>query len=203
VVSEPIWRLPADIDRLVQAVYAGDPFAEEDRPEFLATLDKALGVHYAENQKQRQLAIDAAINAEAEPQNAYQQNPRANEEREEGGTPVVTRLGDDSLTTVPVLVADDGWRLFASDPPFDPARVLDDALARRIFARQVRISRKGLLHALLALPLPKGFDEHPLLRHLHPLPLTDGVAEIAGLWVRLDPELGLVYEPLSSASEAA
>ena len=143
VLREPLWRLPEDIDRLVQAVYSQDPFEEEDRPELLATLDKALGDHYAKVQTQRQQAINAAIDAEAEPQNAYNQKPRANEEREGGGTPVVTRLGDDSLTAVPVLVADDGWRLLASDAPFDPETVPDDALARRIFARQVRISPQG------------------------------------------------------------
>jgi CRISPR-associated endonuclease/helicase Cas3 len=202
-LREPLWRLPEDIDRLVQAVYSEDPFQEEDRPEFLATLDKALGDHYAKVQTQRQQAIYAAIDAEDEPQNAYNQKPRANEEREAGGIPVVTRLGDDSLTAVPVLVADDGWRLFASDLPFNPGAVLDDALARRIFARQVRISRKGVLHPLLALPLPKGFDEHPLLRHLRPLPLRDGAAEFGRLRVRLDPELGIVYEPLSHSQEAA
>jgi len=200
-LREPVWRLPEDIDRLVQAVYSQDPFEEEDRAELLATLDKALGNHYAEVQDQRQLAIHAAINAEAEPQNAYDK-PRANEEREAGGTPVVTRLGDNSLTAVPVLVADDGWRLFASDAPFNPEMVLDDALARRIFARQVRISKKGVLHALLALPTQKGFDEHPLLRHLKPLPLRDGAAELGGLRVRLDLELGIVYEPLLPSPEA-
>jgi CRISPR-associated endonuclease/helicase Cas3 len=202
-LREPLWRLPEDIDRLVQDVYSRDPFEEEDRPELLATLDRALGDHYAEIQKQRQRAIDVAIDAEAEPQTAYQQHPRANEEREAGGVPVVTRLGDDSLTAVPVLVADDGWRLFATDPPFDPGALLDDGLARRIFARQVRISRKGVLHALLALPPPKAFDEHPLLRHLRPLPLREGAAELGRLRVRLDPDLGIVYESLSSSQEVA
>ncbi|TCT22985.1 CRISPR-associated helicase Cas3' [Thiobaca trueperi] len=202
-LREPLWRLPEDIDRLVQAVYSGDPFEEEDRPDFLATLDKALGEHYAKIQTQRQQAINAAIDADAEPQNAYNQKPRANEERDGGGTPVVTRLGDDSLTVIPVLVADDGWRLLPNDPPFNPEMVPDDALARRIFGRQVRISRKGVLHALLALPLPKGFDEHPLLRHLRPLPLHDGVADIGGIRVILDPELGIVYKPLSPDTEAA
>jgi len=202
VLREPLWRLPQDIDRLVQAVYSQDPFEEEDRPDLLATLDRALGEHYAKVQTQRQQAINAAIDAEAEPQNAYQQQPRANEERDGGGTPIVTRLGDDSLTVVPVLVADDGWRLLPTDPSFDPAAIPDDALARRIYSRQVRISRKGVLHAILAQPAQKGFDEHPLLRHLRPLPLCAGTAEIGGVLVRLDPELGIVYEPLSSPEPA-
>jgi CRISPR-associated endonuclease/helicase Cas3 len=203
VLREPLWRLPQDIDRLVQAVYSQDPFEEEDRPDLLATLDRALGEHYAKVQTQRQQAINAAIDAEAEPQNAYQQQPRANEERDGGGTSIVTRLGDDSLTVVPVLIADDGWRLLPTDSPFDPTAIPDDSLARRIYSRQVRISRKGVLHALLTQAAPKGFDEHPLLRHLRPLPLCGGVAEIGGVLVRLDPDLGIVYESLAPNPEPA
>ena len=74
--------------------------------------------------------------------------------------------------------------------------VPDDALARRIFARHVRIARTGVFHALLALPLPKGFDEHLLLRHLRPLPRRDGAAEFGRLRVRLDPELVIRLHPL-------
>ncbi len=203
VLREPLWRLPQDIDRLVQAVYSQDPFEEEDRPELLATLDSALAEHYAKVQTQRQQAINAAIDAGAEPQNPYQQQPRANEERDGGGIAIVTRLGDDSLIAVPVLIAEDGWRLLPSDPPFDPTAIPDDALARRIYSRQVRISRKGVLHALLTQTPPKGFDEHPLLRHLRPLPLCHGSAEIGGVLVRLDPELGILYEPLSPSTEPA
>lgn len=203
VLREPLWRLPTDIDRLVQAVYSEDPFEEEDRPELLATLDKALGEHYGILQTQRQQAFNVAIDAEDEPQTAYQGKPRASEEQGQGGIPVVTRLGEESLVAVPVLISDDGWRLLASDQPFDPEAVPDDALARRIFTRQIRISRKGVLHALIAERLPKGFDEHPLLRHLRPLPLCDGVAEIGGVRLRLDPELGLVYEPLTTLPESA
>lgn len=201
-LRESFWHLPEDIDRLVQAVYSADPFEEEDRPEFLATLDKALGEHYAEVREHRQLAINAAIDARKEPQYAYPPKRCAADEREDGVKSVSTRLGEDNLTAVPVLVANDGWQLLATDPPFDPGIAPDDTLARRIFARQIRISRKGLLHALLALPFPKGFEEHPLLRHLRPLPLYDGIAEIGGVRVRLDPELGLVYESPSATPEA-
>lgn len=203
VLREPLWRLPTDIDRLVQAVYSQDPFEEEDRPELLATLDKALGEHYGVLQTQRQQAANVAIDAEDEPQTAYQGKPRASEEQGEGGIPVVTRLGEQSLVAVPVLVSDEGWRLLPGDQPFDPDVVPDDSLAKRIYSRQIRMSRKGVLHALIAERLPKGFDEHPLLRHLRPLPLCDGVAEIGGVRLLLDPELGLVYESLTRRPESA
>lgn len=200
---EPVWNLPTDIDRLVQAVYSQDPFEEEDRPELVATLDKALGEHYAKVQEQRQMAFNVAINAEDEPQSAYQQKPRADEDGAAMGVAVVTRLGQDSLSVVPVYASGNGWRLLPTDTPFDPDQTVDDDLARRIFARQVRVSRKGLVQALRAEPTPKSFDEHPLLRNLNPLVLEAGETEIGPLCVRLDRELGLVYETLPQPTEGA
>jgi CRISPR-associated endonuclease/helicase Cas3 len=201
--AEPVWNLPSDIDRLVQAVYSHDPFVEEDRPELMATLDRALGDHYAKLQEQRQLALNVAIHAEDEPQSAYQQKPRADEDCAGTGIAVVTRLGQDSITIVPVHASDDGWRLLATDTPFDPREVPDDGLARRIFARQLRVSRKGLVQTLRAEPAPPVFDEHPLLRNIKPLELRAGEAKFGSLLVRLDPQLGLVYETPPQRPEGA
>lgn len=197
--KEATWQLPEDIDRLVQAVYAHDAFEEEERAEFVKKLDFALGQHLATVQEQRQRAINVALDSEAEPQNAYTNKPRANEEGEGEGLRVVTRLGDDSLIVVPVLESDEGWRLFAKDEPFDPHAVLSDELARRIYRRQVRLSRKDVLLALAAQPAPAGFESHPLLRNLKPLRLPDGVATFGRLRVRLDPELGITYQTMEDA----
>ncbi len=190
----PIWRLPEDIDRLVQAVYAGDPFAAEDREEYLKTLDQALGTHLARVQEQRRQAMNVALDAEAELSNAYVATPRANEEGEGDGLRVVTRLGEDSLTVVPILANDEGWRLFATDAAFDANAEPGPTLAQNIYRRQVRLSRKDLVKALRAQPIPKAFESHPLLRNLHPLIFSDGFADFDRLRVRLDHELGITYE---------
>lgn len=192
--AEQTWRLPEDIDRLVQAIYANDPFAAEEREEYLKTLDQALGEHLARVQEQRQHAMNVALDAEAELSNAYVSKPRANEEGEGDGLRVVTRLGEDSLTVVPILASDEGWRLFATDAPFNPNTEPGPALAQYIHRRQVRLSRKDLVKALLAQPIPKAFELHPLLRNLRPLIFTDGSADFDRLRVHLDPELGITYE---------
>lgn len=192
--SETTWNLPADIDRLVQAVYANDPFEAEDREDYLKTLDQALGKHLAIVQEQRQHARNVALDAEADPANAYLSKPRANEQGEGEGRQVVTRLGQQSLSVVPLLASEDGWRLVAGEAPFDPKVEPDAALARRIYSRQLRVSRNDLVKALLAQPVAIAFESHPLLRNLRPLLLVGGVADFERLRVRLDPELGLVYE---------
>jgi CRISPR-associated endonuclease/helicase Cas3 len=192
------WHLPADIDRLVQAVYGGEA-AELDVPEgFVRQLDVALGSHLAELQRQRQLARNVAIDARAEPQNAYADKPRANEEGDGDGIRVTTRLGDDSVSVVPILEDASGWRLLPEDEPFDPALEIADELAHRIVRRQVRLSRKDVLQALAAVPLPGGFEAHPLLRNLRPLRLRDGVADFGRLRVRLDQEIGVIYESVEA-----
>ena len=192
--GEVRWRLPEDIDRLVQAVYGQDDIDGEERVDFIKTLDDAFAEHVATIQRQRQLAVNVAIDAEAEPQNAYVDTPRANEEGEGEGRQVVTRLGSESLTVVPVHVNAEGWRLLPDDNPFQPDATMDDELARRIVRRQMRISRRDIVLALATTPTPTGFANHPALRHLHPLELHDGWAEFGPLRVTLDPELGLVYE---------
>lgn len=192
--AKSVWRLPEDIDHLVQAVYANDPFAAEDREEYLKTLDQALGTHLALVQTQRRQAMNVTLDAETELSDAYVAAPRANEDGEDDGLRVVTRLGEDSLTVVPILANDEGWRVFATDAPFDPNAELGPTLAHCIYRRQVRLSRKDLLKVLRAQPIPKAFDSHPLLRNLHPLIFRDGIADFDPLRVRLDPELGIVFE---------
>jgi CRISPR-associated endonuclease/helicase Cas3 len=201
--SESVWQLPEDIDRLVQAVYSHEPFAEEDRAEFLRSLDDALGKHLAALQEHRQRAINVAVDAEAEPHSAYTSKPRGAEEGEGLGLRAVTRLGDDSITVVPVLEGDDGWRLLVEDDPFDPQVIPDDALARRIYQRQVRLGRKGIMLALVGQPGPVGFEGHPLLKDLKALRLRNGVACFEQLKVRLDPELGITYETPKNEREGA
>ena len=196
--KEAVWRLPQDIDRLVQAVYGGEPFEEEAREDFVKKLDRALGEHLAETQKQRQQSINVSLDAASEPQNAYTNKPRVNEEGEGDGLPVVTRLGENSLSVVPVHLDYNGWRLLPGEPSFDPQAEIDDELARRLFQRQVRLSRKDLVIALAGQRVPSGFESHPLLRHLKPLLLTDGKADFGKLRVRIDAELGIIYETLEA-----
>ena len=184
----------------MQAVYANDPLEAEDREEYLKTLDQALGFHLALVQEQRRHAMNVALDAEAELSNAYLSTPRANEESEGDGLQVVTRLGENSLTVVPVWASEDGWRLLPGEPPFDPNAEPTHALAHRIYRRQLRLSRKDLVKALLTQPQPKGFELHPLLRNLRPLVLMDGIAVFERLRVCLDPELGITYESTKSTT---
>ncbi|MNQ72519.1 CRISPR-associated endonuclease/helicase Cas3 [compost metagenome] len=189
-------QLPRDIDRLVQAVYGEDQLpadlSEADRA-FIE--DGAYGGHLGKRQTEQMMARNVAIDPEAEPQNAYLQKCRGYEEGEEGlGLPNYTRLGEDSISLIPVHVVAGGWSLTPDGDAFDPAQLLPDVLAKKLYARQLKTSRKALVKHFQAEDAPRAFAEHPLLRHLKPLRLTDGCMQVGQLTVRLDDELGLLYQ---------
>lgn len=95
-----------------------------------------------------------------------------------------TRLDADSVIAVP---------LFQEDA-FAPATEPDFAFSRRWFMRAVSITRKNVVKQLKAIGVPEGWKKSPLLRNCYLLKL-----DAAGRWiedhtVRLDDDLGLVYE---------
>jgi CRISPR-associated endonuclease/helicase Cas3 len=193
---EDVLQFPADIDRLVQAVYDDNHSLpsglSEDAVAFIE--NKAYGAHLGKLQTERQLAMNAAIDPADEPQNAYLEKPRGNEEGDGIGIPNRTRLGDDSIALVPVHIVGGGWNCYPDGDPFDPSLPLTDALAKSLSARQLKLSRKDIVVHFSAQEVPASFGDHPLLRHLRPLPFEGGIARVGSLRLRLDKDLGLVYE---------
>lgn len=202
LTREGVLDLPADIDRLVQAVYGDAPLPddlEEAARNFIET--ESYGKYLARVQKERRESFNIAIDPHAEPQSAYAGKPRGNEEGEGDGLENKTRLGRESITLVPVDANDGDWRVHAGDPSFHPDRTLDDATARRLYNRQLKVSRPAVVRHFKSRELPAAFAEHALLKHCHPLPLMQGRYEHGSLHLRLDCELGLVYEPADGVSE--
>jgi len=193
--QESVWHLPGDIDRLVQCVYGG-----EDLPDAVGDILPEgteiwrHGDHLARVQNERLQAHHAAIDPASEPQNAWASKPRGNEEGDGLGIQNRTRLGDDALAVVPIHVSADGWRMHPTDPPFSPDAAIGDALAQRILGRQVRLANKAVVSGLSQVEVPERFAEHPLLRNLKPLAITEGFAEVGRIRIRLDHTLGIVYE---------
>lgn len=202
VSKELVWHLPHDIDRLVQKVYGNEPLPEDFSEEIINKIEiEAKGKFLAQNQMESLLASHAAIDAGSEPHNAYLSKPRGNEEGDGLGIRPVTRLGNESITAIPVFVSKEGWRLDPQQAPFDPSNIPDDELVKRIYQRQVKLSRKDVVLELLKVKTPEGFANHPLLQHARPLILTEKGMQIGKLRVCLDAELGITYETNSSPME--
>lgn len=195
LLREPVWRLPADIDRLVQAVYAPWPELDHVPDEVRTRIEDVCRVeHKAEAQFQQNLAKQLAIDPRAEPDAAYIDKPHGGDEDDTLALRNRTRLGDDSVTVIPLWVDADGlWRIHPDDAPFDPQQVVSHALARQLLARQLTLSRKALTAHLKAQPAYPALAEHPLLTQSQPLLLVDGVCRVGKLEVSLDAELGVCY----------
>ncbi len=188
-------QLPGDIDRLVQRVYDDDsalpPELEEGIRQFIEV--EAKGQYLAHKTDQSQRARNVGVDCEDEPQSAYDGKRRGNEEGEGQGLVNQTRLGEDSITLIPLHQLAGGWSLQPDGEPFDPQQPLPPALARQLYARQLKCSRKALVAHCRQQPLPPAFTESPLLGNAYPLLLQDGSCQLGKLLVQLDPELGLLY----------
>lgn len=201
LTQESTLQLPQDIDRLVQAVYDIDT----PLPEGLQTAVQdfieisSYGAYVAGIHKQRTESRLVAIDPADVPEDAYAHKPRGHEEEEGGiGLENRTRQGQEAVTLVPVAVLPDGrWQVRAGGPLFAPDQALDDATARALYARQLKVSRVAVVKHIQAQQPPAAFSGHPLLKYLQPLPLRDGRCAIGRLQLCLDEALGLVYEQVA------
>ena len=190
--------LPQDIDALVQAVYS-DGALPGDLPDAAAPmLVKARKKAQEERSRHAQLAEENAVRDGTDRPfthaGAYRTFQDADEDDPKGESiTALTRLGQLSVSAVAVHVDEKGnWRLSPEDAPFSPTQTPDDALARRIWGRQVRLSRYGVCRALMSCR-PQAWHRHPLLRGLTVMELRDGRIELGNTMVTLSKELGLIY----------
>jgi CRISPR-associated endonuclease/helicase Cas3 len=177
--------LPDEIDDLVQAVYE----EQVEMPESLQQrLEEALVSEEGESFARKVQANRAIIGL---PDDASWNDPsmyiKADED-EPGLHPALvaqTRLGEPSVLAIPMFPAD-GFR---------PEVEQNLAQSKSWFLRAMSLSRKGVVRTLQTQGVPQGWDKSPLLRNCYPLLLDQ-----QGRWtqdeaVRLDNDLGLLYEP--------
>ncbi|WP_447527611.1 CRISPR-associated helicase Cas3' [Vreelandella sp. TE19] len=184
-------ELPTDIDTLVQHVYSFPDLPTSISEQIRDFLEiESYGAHLGVEKGKHQLAIDISLDPEDEPARAYQNKPFGGDDEE--GVRNVTRLGPESVSLVPVDVIHDAWTV--DGIIIDPTQVPSDDVARRLYARQLRVSRKAVVLHCQQTEKPAAFADHPLLRHLHPVPMAEGRCELGKQLIYLDPDLGLVYE---------
>jgi CRISPR-associated endonuclease/helicase Cas3 len=192
---ESLWCLPLDIDRLVQAVYAKEPdLGDIDADQQMRIVETARIEKKAADNCARQMALNIALDAGEEVCTAYNGKPHGSDEDDCYGLRNRTRIGEDSVTVVPVHEDDAGlWHVRENSPGVDRHAAASDELARQLFARQLKLSRRAVSAALKVQPQPVLFSKHPLLAHLRPLPLRAGRCRCGKQVLHLDPELGLCY----------
>ena len=177
--------LPDEIDVLVQAVYE----EQEDVPASLQErLEKAFTAEEGEGIAHKIQANQAVIGF---PDDASWNDPARfvlYDEDEPGVHRTLmaqTRLGEDSVVAIPLWL-DNGF-LPEVTPDFDQAK--------RWFMGALSLSRKGVVMKLKQMGVPEGWKKSPLLRNCFPLVLNAEGRWTEDATVRLDDDLGLVYEP--------
>ena len=182
--NRPHLTLPDEIDLLVQAVYD----EKVAIPEFLQTrLDQAVIAAEGDACAHKFQAHRAIIGS---PHDASWNDPSRfvlYDEDQPGIHRTLlarTRLGEESLVVIPIFETD----------RFNPAHAPAFNQARHFFMRAVSLSRKRVVTKLRHMGIPPGWQQVALLRNCYPMLLdTDGRwKEDSG--IRLDNDLGVVYD---------
>ncbi|MDO8369810.1 MAG: CRISPR-associated helicase Cas3' [Candidatus Nitrotoga sp.] len=175
--------LPDEIDTLVQDVY-------EERVPIPIFLEERMNVAVLAEGKSithRQQANMAIIGFPDDGSWKEVKHEKADDD-EPGLHPTLvaqTRIGEPSVVAIALFPGD----VFALE------KLPDFAQAKTWFMRAVSLSRKDVVKKLQKRGVPEGWKKSPLLRNCFPLTL-----DAQGRWtedakVRLDNDLGLVYEP--------
>ena len=188
-------RMPHDIDVLVQQAYSPAPLAGLP-PDLAARLAIAKTQSDARSAEQSARAARSIVDA-SRPLDAAYSVRDLDAFGDEEALSAMTRDGEDSVAAVPVFETDRGWSLSPGGPASWPDVEPSYNDARQIYMRQVRLSNKAVVMALVKEPVPKGWLKSPLLRNLRPLLLTPDLWTRGSTQVHLDPELGIVIERAS------
>ena len=176
--------IPDEIDCLVQDVYEDKEIIPDFLKERISKAANAEGETIAERQQANMAIIglpdDASWNDQARFVLYDEDEPGVHRT-----LMAQTRLGEDSIVAIPIL-QEDGFRS-EKTPDFDQAK--------QWFMRAVSLSHKGVVHKMKALGVPEGWKKSPLLRNCFPLVLNTEGRWTENATVRLDDDLGIVYEP--------
>ncbi len=179
--------LPDEIDTLVQNVYeeqiAVPEFLEERMNKAVRAEGEAIAQRQQANMAIMGLPDDASWNDPAKYVLYDEDEPGVHRT-----LMAQTRLGEDSVVVIPL------WPEEGSGSETAP----DFVQSKAWFLRAVSLSRKGVVQQLRKLGVPEGWKESSLLRTCFPLRLNADGRWTEDATVRLDEDLGLVYEAKES-----
>jgi len=182
--DKDILVIPDDIDDMVCTVYEGDieiPASIQDR------YDKAEIEARGETLAHTNIADQAIIGFSDDASwNDPSRYVKSDEEEPGLNTTLVaqTRLGEQTITAIPI------W----SGDSLNASSNVTAELSKSLYLRSISISRKAVVMKLMAIGVPEGWKQSPLLRNSVPLRLDENGAWIADTRVLLDDHLGLVYQ---------
>ena len=205
LMRTPVIKLPGDIDTLVQSVY-GDGVYDWIAPDMSARLDEAHAEMIAHQRDQASRALTALVRADLPFADAYGARSLAADGSEEELS-AATRDGEQSVAIVPLFRVPGGLALHPGAEPIAGIENPTPETARRLYGRQVRLSRKDVVWHLLSAAhrdTPEGWHRSAPLRGLQALILSPEIqtksavvafsARTGRTRILLDDEIGVVFE---------
>lgn len=191
-------HLPADIDSLVQEVYAPPEGADVVPPADLRErLARAQAKMEKNNEARQRAAIQRLIRPPSHPDNILESFDVDLEEETPSVHEALRALTRQGLSLeVACLYGTPGKPALDPDgrEPVSLSAVPDEPTVKCILRRSLRLSHAGLVHALLAMDVPAGWRKSPFLRHHRPLVFEDGVSNMGEWRLVLDSQVGLIIE---------
>lgn len=181
-------HLPTDIDPLVRAVYEDEVLIPEVIAARMARASaEGEGAAIAHKQEAHLAVIglpdDASWNDPARYVLYDEDTPGVHPQLR-----ARTRLGRESVTVIPLQPGD----------AFDPTKAPDYGVARAWYLRSVSLSRPSVVREVKRGGVPQGWETTPLLRGCYPMVLTDSGRWASAPAIRLDADLGVVYEKMET-----
>lgn len=196
-------QLPDAIDPLVQHVYGDEPPRRSDE-RFVSQHQAARDEWQADMARMSELAAQAALPKPLDWPAGLAPSRMNDDDAVEGLARFGTRLGEESVSVIPVFQSDDDFRVWPDTPGWPLGTSVPRHLAQRLGQRHMRVSHRRLVPHLRAALLLLGWDAQPALVGHRPLLLdSEGFAEIAGTAIRLDPAFGLLIGASAQATVPA
>jgi CRISPR-associated endonuclease/helicase Cas3 len=187
-------QLPEETDMLIESVYDLDVVIPTDL-EPIHSMDWQVSL--AEYHQDRALRENRAKEVQVPPARA-ENNPdkftSRGEKDDENAIAAMTRLGDLSVTTIFLRQTPSGLVLPTTGELIDLLRPPNLETIRKLLEHSTRISKKGLVNALLAQDNPKSWTS-ALLRNCRCIEVNEqNIAQVDKWRLILDSQLGVVIE---------
>lgn len=189
-------QLPEETDQLIEWVYQLEvPIPETLEPQHQEDWQVSLADYRAETEDSHQVKANQVKLPPARGDNSPDQFTRQGEEDDESTIAAVTRLGEESITTIFLQRTDQGLFFPTSDRELVDLTIRPDLpTIRKLLAYSTRISKPDIVKALSTRTNPNTWTS-ALLRNCRYIELDPtGWAEIGRWRVGLDPLKGVVFE---------
>lgn len=188
-------QLPVETDPLIESVYGLDaPIPENLEPLHQQDWEASLADYQVGETREKITKANAVKLPPASLESDPDSFTRQGEEDDDNTVAKVTRLGEPTVTTIFLQQTSEGLVLAGTDQAIDLERSPNLATIRGLLEHSTRISKRGLVQALIAQTNPPTWTS-ALLRYCRYVVLNDRGKAQVGRWdIELDRRRGVVIE---------